>query len=159
MTAPLAARPFWPKDVPRREGSNYPTPLKTQIKQREKWVLGEAASLTNFGVNLTRLPPGEISSQRHWHSAQDEFVWLLEGELTLITDRGEERFVAGQCIGFPAGLANGHQLVNRGSLDALYLEVGDRQGPDVVTYPDVDMRQESQDGNDYAITRKDGSAY
>jgi len=146
--------PFDPMDLPTRKGTSYPPEMATEIRDREKRQLGQAAGLTRFGVNLTRLPPGEISSQRHWHSAQDEFVLLLSGELILQTDEGETAMRAGQCVGFPAGRPNGHRFVNRSGADALYLEIGDRSPQDSVTYPDVDLAGYSENGAKYLYTKK-----
>ena len=147
-------RPFDPWSLPGRKGTGYPAEFAVQIRDREKRALGDAAGLMRFGVNLTRLPPGEISAQRHWHSQQDEFVCLLSGELVLETDQGEAVMRAGQCIGFPAGRANGHRFVNRSGADAVYLEVGDRAPDDAVTYPDIDLAAHSADGRRYAFRKK-----
>jgi uncharacterized cupin superfamily protein len=147
-------QPFDPWNLTGRKGTAYPAELATEIREREKRALGNVAGLSRFGVNLTRLPPGEISSQRHWHSAQDEFVYLLEGELVLQTDEGESVMRAGQCVGFPAGRANGHRFVNRSGQPAVYLEVGDRTPDDHVTYPDVDLAGYSADGRRYSFSKK-----
>jgi uncharacterized cupin superfamily protein len=147
-------RPFDPLSLPGRKGTAYPPELAREIRDREKRALGNAAGLSRFGVNLTRLPPGEISSQRHWHSAQDEFVYLLEGELVLQSDEGETLMRAGECVGFPAGRANGHRFVNRSDKPAVYLEVGDRTPDDHVTYPDVDLSAHSADGRRYSFGKK-----
>jgi len=155
----LAGRPLDPMTLPARKGTGYPAHYATAIRDREKRIVGDAVGLTHFGVNLTRLPPGEISSQRHWHSGQDEFVYLLEGELVLVTDEGESLLRAGECAGFPAGRANGHRMVNRSDRMAVYLEVGNRPPGDVVTYPDIDFRAESEDGRKYRFTRRDGSDF
>jgi uncharacterized cupin superfamily protein len=152
--AETVGHPFDPWSLPGRKGTSYPAEFAREIRDREKRTLGNAAGLTRFGVNLTRLPPGEISSQRHWHSAQDEFVYLLSGELVLQTDEGETIMQAGQCIGFPAGRGNGHRFVNRSTADAVYLEVGDRTPDDHVTYPDVDLAGHSADGRRYAFGKK-----
>lgn len=118
-------------------------------------ALGDVAGLTQFGVNLLRLPPGVWSSQRHWHSREDEFVWVLEGEVVLITDRGEELLRAGDCAGFKAGVADGHHLQNRSNREALLLEVGTRcPAEDDVDYPDIDLRWGTQ-----GQLHKDGSKY
>jgi uncharacterized cupin superfamily protein len=107
---------------------------------RVKKPLGDAGGLTDFGVNLVRLPPGEWSSQRHWHTHEDEFVYVLEGELTLITNAGEEILKAGQCAAFPKNAPDGHHLINKSGREAVYLEVGSRREEDVCEYPDIDMR-------------------
>jgi uncharacterized cupin superfamily protein len=122
-------------------GSRYPKPYHEPCKNRFRRVLGDAAGLTQFGANLTRLPAGSWSSQRHWHSAEDEFIYMLEGELVLVTDSGEELIKAGDCVGFKAGNPDGHHLQNRSARDALYLEIGSRRpDEDEVTYPDIDLK-------------------
>jgi uncharacterized cupin superfamily protein len=126
--------------VPVRTGTGYPAPFDAPCVARIRRQLGDAAGLTDFGVNLLRLPPGTWSSQRHWHSAEDEFVYVLEGELTLVTDAGEEILRAGDCAGFKAGVPDGHHLQNRTDKDALALEIGARKAEDEGDYPDIDMR-------------------
>jgi uncharacterized cupin superfamily protein len=124
----------------KRVGSGYPAPFDEPCKDRERVRLGGAAGLTQFGVNRLRLAPGTWSSQRHWHSHEDEFVLVLEGEVVLVTDDGEERLVAGDCVGFPAGKRDGHHLQNRSDRDAFVLEVGTtNESVDTTTYPDIDM--------------------
>ncbi len=145
-----------PKTVPARIGTSYPAPYDEGNKGRHKRALGNAFGLVHFGVNLVRLPPGEMSSQRHWHENEDELVWVLEGEVSLITDAGEEKLRAGMCAGFPAGKPDGHHLVNRSGRDVLYLEVGTRAANDRCHYPDIDLRFESRDGEEI-FTRKDGT--
>lgn len=142
--------------APRRVGSRYPAPFDAPCRERIRHTLGDAAGLTQFGVNLLCLPPGNWSSQRHWHSHEDEFVWIVSGEVVLVTDAGEEILRAGDCAGFKAGVADGHHLQNRSGADALILEVGSRR-PDVdgADYPDVDMRWEAGKGP----THKDGTPY
>ena len=127
--------------APRSLGTRYPPPHDAPCQGRERFRLGDAAGLDQFGVNLLRLPPGQWSSQRHWHSNEDEFAWVLEGEAVLVTDDGEEVLRAGDCAGFKAGEANGHHLQNRSDRDVLILEVGSRRpGPDSsVDYPDIDL--------------------
>src|SRR4051812_26473700 len=109
-----------------RIGTGYPSPYDEPCRRRERKALGDAAGLTQFGVNLLRLPPGEWSSQRHWHSAEDEFVYVLAGEVTLVTNEGEEVLRSGDCAAFKAGDPNGHHLQNRSNADVLLLEVGNR---------------------------------
>ncbi len=128
-----------PEELAVRQGSSYPEAFREPCRTRIKRALGDALGLTNFGVNLVALPPGAWSAQRHWHSHEDEFVYVVEGELTLITEDGEQALGAGQVAGFPAGRADGHHLVNKGTAPATYLEIGDRRGEDAVTYPDVDL--------------------
>jgi len=128
-----------PSSVPARKGSVYRHPYREQLAGRAKRALGDALGLTHFGVNLVELGPGDWSSPRHWHSHEDEFVYVLEGELTLVTGAGEQRLTAGMAAGFPAGVADGHHLVNRSQTPALYLEVGDRSLDDVAQYTDIDL--------------------
>jgi uncharacterized cupin superfamily protein len=125
--------------VPKVVGSKYPAPFDEPCRTRENQRLGNAAGLTQFGVNLTRLPPGAWSSQRHWHALEDEFVYVLEGEVWLVTDGGEERLQGGECAGFKAGERNGHHLQNRSSSDAVVLTVGSRNDEDWGEYSDIDM--------------------
>ena len=135
-------------------GSGYPPPYGAPCAARVRTRLGDAAALTDFGVNLLRLPPGAWSSQRHWHTAEDEFVYVLEGEVVLVTDAGEETLRPGDCAGFKAGVEDGHHLQNRSQADALLLEVGSRKTEDAGDYPDIDLRF-SPDG----YTHKDGSPF
>jgi uncharacterized cupin superfamily protein len=122
-------------------GSRYPVPHDRPCVGRIRQTLGDAAGLTQFGVNLTRLPSGCWSSQRHWHTVEDEFVFVLEGSVVLVTNSGEETLVAGDSAGFKAGVADGHHLQNRSSRDALLLEVGTRRpDDDEVLYSDIDLR-------------------
>lgn len=139
--------------IPERRGSSYPKPYDAIAKDRVRKTLGDAAGLTQFGVNLLELPPGAASSQRHWHSAEDEFVYVISGELVLVTDKGEEVLRAGDCAGFPAGGGDGHQLINRSAAPATCLEIGTRGAGDVCTYSDIDMMVSDATG----YTRKDGS--
>lgn len=147
-----------PWTLPARMGSAYPAPFDAPVAAREKRALGDAFGLRNFGVNLVRLPPGTESSQRHWHSRQDEFVMVLQGELVLATDAGEQTLGAGMVAGFPAGRSDGHKLVNRSAGDAVYLEVGDRSPGDRTEYSDIDMCSYPTDGP-RAYVRKDGTPY
>src|SRR6267142_3910153 len=122
-------------------GSRYPPPYDEPCRGRFRRPLGDAAGISGFGVNLTRLPAGSWSSQRHWHSAEDEFIYVLEGELVLVTDSGEEILRAGDCAGFKAGLKDGHHLQNRSQREAVALEVGSRKpADDEGEYPDIDLR-------------------
>ena len=126
--------------APFAKGARYPMPYDEPCAPRQRWRLGDAAGLTQFGVNLMRLPAGAWSSQRHWHSAEDELVYVLEGEVVLVTDDGEELLTAGDCAGFKAGVADGHCLQNRSDREAVLLEVGTRHpGGDSVDYPDIDL--------------------
>ena len=138
--------------------SDYPAPFLALVVGRERRRLGDALGLTNFGVNLMRLPPGCGSSQRHWHTRQDEFVYVVAGEVVLVTDGGEQPLTAGMAAGFPAGKADGHHLINRSTRDALLLEVGDRTAGDEVDYSDIDMMVRWVDGEERYL-RKDGEPY
>jgi uncharacterized cupin superfamily protein len=143
--------------IPVKTGSGYPTPFDLPCAARARQRLGDAAGLTDFGVNLLRLPPGVWSSQRHWHSAEDEFVYIVEGEVVLVTDAGEELLRSGDCAGFKAGVKDGHHLQNRSDRDAILLEVGSRRvAEDEGEYPDIDMRFLK---NDAGYTHRDGTLY
>lgn len=142
--------------APTKRGTGYPAPFSKQAAERLKRALGDAAGLTDFGVNLTQLPPGQWSSQRHWHTEEDEFVYILSGEVTLVTDAGREVLKAGECAGFPKGVADGHHLINDSGTVAVYLEIGARRASDVCAYPDVDLHYDPKDG---CYTHKDGSPY
>jgi uncharacterized cupin superfamily protein len=147
-----------PATVPAVTGSRYPEPFKSRVATRSKQRLGDALGLKNYGVNLTTIPPGAVSALRHWHSHEDEFIYIVSGELTLVTGDGEQRLTPGMCAGFPAGKADGHCLVNRTQRDAVYLEVGDRRPEDAVTYPDDDIAgQATPQGRRF--THKDGTSY
>jgi uncharacterized cupin superfamily protein len=125
--------------APAGSGSRYPSPFDEPCRGRSWLRLGDTAGLTQFGVNLVTLEPGAWSSQRHWHSHEDEFVYVLEGELVLVTDEGEEILTAGDCVGFKAGVRNGHCLQNRASEAAQFLVVGSRNQEDHGEYSDIDM--------------------
>lgn len=146
-----------PKDLPAHLGTFYPPPYHQPCKTRERRRLGDAAGLTQYGVNLLRLPPGSWSSQRHWHSEQDEFVYILSGEVILVTDAGEEILKTGDCAGFKAGDRDGHHLQNRSDSDVMLLEVGTRTASDKGEYPDIDMVFDT--GGPAKFTRKDGTPY
>lgn len=137
-------------------GSGYPAPFDKPCAARARQRLGGASDLSDFGVNLLRLPPGSWSSQRHWHSAEDEFVFVVAGEVVLITNSGEEILHAGDSAGFKAGVHDGHHLQNRSPRDAVVLEVGSRNPEDEVEYSDIDMRFRRADEG---FTRKDGTPY
>jgi uncharacterized cupin superfamily protein len=156
---PLRPPALDPATVPPRTDSGYPEPFRSRVLPREKRQLGKALGLQQFGVNLTTLPPGKESSMRHWHTHEEEFVYVLEGEVVLVTDAGEQLLRAGRCAGFAAGSGDGHQLVNRSARPAVYLEVGTRDdAADQVFYPDVDMHYNPsvQQGK---FTRKDGTPW
>ncbi len=147
-----------PESLPPRRGSGYPAAFKGPVEGRSKRALGDALGLTRYGVNLVRLEPGVWSAQRHWHTKEDEFVLVLEGELTLVTDAGEQTLGAGMAAGFPGGQSDGHHLINRGDAPAVYLEVGDRDSGDEVHYPDVDLFLKCGPGG-HVFTNKRGEPY
>lgn len=142
--------------VPVRIGTGYPEPFNASCAGRTRRRLGDAGRLTDFGVNLMTLPPGQWSSQRHWHSHEDEFVYVLEGELTLVEDEGETPLCAGDCAAFPKASGSGHHLRNSGATVAVYLEVGSRHPDDLTTCSDIDMMSSNRDG---AFVHKDGAPY
>ena len=142
--------------VPQRKGTGYPAPFNAHSTGRIRQRLGDAGGLTDFGVNLMRLPAGEWSSQRHWHSHEDELVYVLEGELVLVEDDGETVLRAGDCAAFAKNSGNGHHLINRSGATAVYLEVGSRQPEDLTTCSDVDMMSANADGR---FVHKDGTPY
>ncbi|CAN7519177.1 cupin domain-containing protein [Phenylobacterium sp. LjRoot225] len=143
--------------APTRSGTGYPPPHDAPCRDRTRRKLGDAAGLTQFGVNLLRLPPGQWSAQRHWHTAEDEFVYVLEGEGVLVTDEGEQALKAGDCAGFPAGAPNGHHIQNRSDRELVLLEVGSRRpAEDACDYPDIDMIAPA--GSDGYLHR-DGTKY
>ncbi|HVV28073.1 MAG TPA: cupin domain-containing protein [Rhizomicrobium sp.] len=148
-----------PDTIAERAGTFYPPPYDKPCRARRRRALGDAAGLTQFGVNLLRLPPGVWSSQRHWHTGEDEFVYILEGEVVLVTDAGEEVLGPGDCAGFKANDPNGHHLQNRSDRDALLLEVGTRlEETDGAFYPDIDLVF-PPGGKPAIYTRKDGTPY
>ena len=126
-------------DLPMRTGSGYPAPYDVPCKARGRRRLGDAFGLTQFGANLLELPPGAWSSQRHWHERQDELVYVLEGEATLVTDEGEIILSPGMVAGFKAGSGNGHHIVNRSNAVVRLLEVGTRTVEETATYSDIDL--------------------
>ena len=142
----------------RNKPSNYPEPFASRMVGREKRPLGDFFGLTNFGVNLTRLPPGAVSALRHAHTRQDEFVYILQGRPSLCTDEGRMQLSPGMCAGFKAGAGNAHHLVNETDEDAVYLEVGDRIPGDQGSYPDDDLNASLVDGK-WRFVHKDGSPY
>src|SRR5690348_12620329 len=144
--------------LPSIVGTLYPSPFDEPCVTRERKRLGDAAGLSQFGVNLLRLPPGAWSSQRHWHTGGDEFVYVLSGEVVLVTDDGEEVMRAGDAAGFPAGDTNGHCLQNRSNADAQVLEIGTRVPGETAYYSDIDMMAQS-DGRRSVYTRRDGTPY
>lgn len=147
-----------PADVEARTSCPYPAPFDSPIAGRTKFALGNAFDLTQFGVNFVTMEPGTMSAQRHWHDKEDEFVYVLDGEVTLVTDAGETVLRPGMAAGFKAGDANGHCLVNRTDRPVSYLEVGTRYSDDNVDYPDIDMKAEKR-GGEFRFLRKDGTQF
>lgn len=143
---------------PRNKPSNYPEPFASRMAGRTKRALGDVFGLSNFGVNLTQLAPGAVSALRHAHTRQDEFIYILEGTPTLVTDAGETLLAPGMCAGFKAGEGDGHQLVNRSGGVVVYLEVGDRTPGDTASYPDDDIEARLEDGV-WKFRRKNGQPY
>lgn len=148
-----------PASVTPRTSSGYPEPFRSRVLPREKRALGDALGLTKIGVNLTTLPPGKESAARHWHHREDELVYIVEGEVVLVTDEGEQTLGAGACAAFPAGKPNGHHLINRGSKPARYLEISNRDPEDVAEYPDVDLAYKKGPDGKHVFSHKDGSPY
>lgn len=145
------------ESAPQVNGTSYPDAFAGPCLPRRRWRLGDAGGLTQFGVNLLRLPDGAWSALRHWHSAEDEFVQVLEGEVVLVDDHGETILRAGDCAAFPAGDGNGHKLENRSGAEAVLLEVGSRRPEDDrVDYPDVDM---TYTGGEDHYRHRDGTPY
>jgi len=146
--------------APKGSGSRYPPPFDAPCKGRSWLKLGDLAGLTQFGVNLVRLEPGVWSSQRHWHALEDEFVWVLEGEVVLATDAGEQVLRAGDCAGFKAGVRDGHCLKNLSTEAAVLLVVGSRNDADHGEYPDLDLTFGAGRYSGTAVYRhKDGRPY
>lgn len=142
----------------RTKPTNYPEPFASMMSGREKRPLGDLFGLTNFGVNLTRLAPGAVSSIRHYHTKQDEFIYIIEGRPTLHTDEGRTVLSPGMCAGFKAGDENGHHLINETDEDVVYLEMGDRTPGDEGHYPDDDLKAALVDGK-WKFVHKDGTPY
>ena len=138
--------------------SSYPEPFNRAVLGRERKRLGNAAGLDQFGVNLTTLKPGAASALRHWHEKEDELVYMLEGEVVLVEDAGETVLKAGDAAGFKANSGNGHQLINKSTRDAVYLEIGTRSKDERVEYPDVDLIA-ARDEKGMRFTRKNGDSY
>ena len=148
-----------PGTVEERRGSGYPEPFKSRMGDRAKRRLGAACALKRLGVNLVTLGPAGQSALRHWHTLEDEFVYVLEGEVVLVTNEGEQTLRAGMCTGYPAGSRSGHHFINRSQKPAKYLEMGTNVPGDTAFYPDDDLALiETQDG-DMAYTHKDGRRY
>ncbi len=139
-------------------GSTYPMAFKAKVEARIKRRLGDVVGLNQFGINLVTMPPGAWSSQRHWHAQEDEFIYILSGELVLVTGAGETMMRAGDCTGFPAGNPDGHHLINRTAAEATYIEVGSRSRDEDVDYPDIDMTARRR-GSKAAYFNRKGEPY
>jgi uncharacterized cupin superfamily protein len=139
--------------------SSYPRPYAASVAGREKRALGDVFGLKSFGVNLTTLKPGAMSALRHWHAVQDEFIYVLSGRPTLVTDAGETVLAPGLCMGFKGGVPDGHHLVNRTAEDVVYLEVGDRLPGDAASYPDDDLKAVFAAHGKWQFQHKDGTPY
>jgi uncharacterized cupin superfamily protein len=148
-----------PASVSPRSASGYPEPFRSRVLPREKRALGDALGLTKVGVNLTTLPAGKESSMCHFHTHEDELVFVLEGEVVLRTAEGEQVLTAGTCAGFPAGSKNGHQLVNLSDRPARYLEISNRDPQDSAEYTDVDLAYRKAADGSAIFTKKDGGRY
>lgn len=140
--------------APSVKGTLYPPPYDEPCRARSRIRLGDAAGLTQFGVNLCRLPPGAWSAQRHWHTMEDELIYVVEGEVVLVTDEGEEVLRAGDSAGFKAREENGHHFQNRSACDAVILEIGSRFPEDAAHYPDINLH-----ANRHGYQHKDGTPY
>ena len=147
-----------PMSIVPRTGSGYPEPYRSRVLPREKRQLGNALGLKTIGINQTTLPPGKESSMRHWHTHEEEFIYVLAGEVVLITDAGEQTLTAGMCAGFPLGTRDGHHLANRSSQPAVFLEVSNRDTQDRAFYPDVDLQYNGANAP-VVFTCKDGSKF
>jgi uncharacterized cupin superfamily protein len=155
---PLNKPALDPMTIEPHVGSGYPEPYRSRVLPREKRRLGDALGLGKIGINHTILPPGKESSMRHWHTHEEEFIYVLSGEVVLRTDAGEQLLTAGMCAGFPSGTTDGHQLVNRGTNPAVYLEVSNRDPRDECSYTEVDLRWNAPD-TPGVFTKKDGSPF
>ncbi len=155
----LKAPALDPAAVPARSSSSYPEVFRARVLPREKRALGDALGLTKIGVNLTTLMPGRQSSLRHRHTHEDELVYVLEGEVVLVTDGGEQVLIAGTCAGFAAGSSDAHHLVNRSDAPARYLEISNRDADDTASYPDDDIAYRKGPGGKPVFVHKDGTPY
>jgi uncharacterized cupin superfamily protein len=150
-----------PATLTPRTSSGYPEPYRSRVTPREKRALGDPCGLRKIGINHTTLPPGKESSMRHWHTHEEEFIYVISGEVVLVTDAGEQLLKAGMCAGFPAGTeqqGDGHQLVNRSNAPVVYLEISNRDPADRAHYSDVDLLYHGA-GAAVTFTRKDGSGF
>jgi uncharacterized cupin superfamily protein len=150
---------FDPKDLPESNATSYPEKFKALNSRRWNRRLGDHAGLTIFGVNLTRIEPGAQSSARHAHSKQDEFIWVIEGEVVLETNEGSQTLRPGMCAGFAAGSGNAHRFVNQTDRNVVLLVIGDRTPFDEVSYPDIDNHAKAGADGKYVFTRKDGTPH
>jgi uncharacterized cupin superfamily protein len=146
------------RDVAARSTTIYPPEYSQPLMGRAKRALGNVFGLDQFGVNLTELAPGASSSERHWHKNEDEFIYVLDGEVTLVDDAGEHLLGPGMCAGFKAGVANGHKLINKTAKFSSYLEIGTRSAEELATYPDADMVG-IKENHRFRFARKDGTPY
>ena len=144
--------------IPEKSGTFYPAEFQAECRGRHKRALGDVVGLTQFGVNITRIEPGQASALRHWHEQEDEFIYVLEGELVLAENDGEIVLKAGDAAGFKAGSGVAHRLINRSGRDAVYFEVGTRAKSERVHYPDVDLVME-RDSYSRRYLHKDGKTY
>ena len=156
---PLKPPAVDPATLPARTSSLYPEPFRSRVLPRDKRAIGDALGLTKIGVNLSTLMPGKESGMRHFHTREDELLYVLEGEVLLRTDEGEQLLTAGMCAGFPAASKNGHQLVNGTDRPARYLEISNRDPDDLAEYPDVDLAYSKSADGKPVFTRKDGTPY
>jgi len=147
-----------PNEVPEVRSTMYPEPFRSRVANRVKRRLGDACGLTRFGINLVTLGPGAQSALRHWHTLEDEFVYVLSGQVVLVTNAGEQTLSAGACAGYPAGSRDAHHFVNRSDKPATYLEIGSRIEGDNAFYPDDDIMW-CHDGNSEYAAHKDGRRY
>ncbi|NEQ49055.1 MAG: cupin domain-containing protein [Leptolyngbya sp. SIO3F4] len=146
-------------EVPISQGTGYPEAFKSAVAGRSRQRVGNAIGLTNFGVNLTKLAPGAQSALRHWHTHQDEFIYIISGELILVTDAGETLLIPGMMAGFPAGVSNGHHLINRTNTISTYLEIGDRTSGDRAEYPEHDLLALPKIEGGHYFVHQDGQPY
>ncbi|MEN9578109.1 MAG: hypothetical protein RJA70_1118 [Pseudomonadota bacterium] len=156
---PITLPALDPASVTPRTGSGYPEPFRSLVLPREKRALGDALGLTKIGVNFTTLGPGTQSAMRHHHTHEDEFVFVIEGEVVLRTNNGEQLLTAGMCAGFAAGVADGHHLCNRSDAPCVYLEVSNRDPMDGAEYPDDDLSYSNDPEGRPRFGHKDGTAY
>jgi uncharacterized cupin superfamily protein len=156
----MSSEPLQAIDVPVLSRKTiYPAPLSAQVEGRMKHRLGDHFGLTNFGINLTELEPGAVSALFHYHTKQDEFIFVVSGNPTLVLGDKEFALKAGDCCGFKAGTGVGHQLINRSNEKVLYLEIGARAAGDYAEYPRDDLKFTQLETGAWILTRKDGTPY